>query len=258
MAGRTGCLYARTEAFNMYSHHLKWQATRELSWSGFYHDFGRVIGLSIALVALLVQLGHASEWSAVDNTTDGIQVYRKEVDSGLVSLRGVGVVEAPLALVATVIFDTARRREWIDGLADSRIIRWQDKDNFVEYDHIELPFFLKDRDFVSKISMSYDQSRKEMVFHYQPSDEPSAPQTNYVRGELINAVFILSSIDDRKTLVDAEFLCDPKGWIPKWLVNFFLSDWPKTTFRNLRKEVLKDLSIDKRFSRLPEQKRSRK
>ncbi len=256
MAGRTGCLCARPEAFNMYSHHLKWKSATELS--RIYHNFGRFAGLSIALIALLVQLSHASEWYAVDNTTDGIQVYRKEVDSGLVSLRGVGVVEAPLALVATVIFDTARRREWIDGLEDSRIIRWQDKDNFVEYDHIGLPFFLKDRDFVSKINMSYDQSRKEMVFHYQPSDDPSVPHTNYVRGELINAVFILSSIDDKKTLVDAEFLCDPKGWIPKWLVNFFLNDWPKTTFRNLRKEVLKDLSVDTRFSQSPEQERSSK
>ncbi len=240
----------------MCSNHLKWKAPRELTQSDFYHDFGRFIWLSIALVALLVQLSHASEWYAVDRTDDGIQVYRKEVDGGLVSFRGVGVVEAPLAVVATVIFDTARRQEWIDGLSESWIIRWQDKDNFVEYDHIGLPFFLKDRDFVSKISMSYDRSRKEMVFHYQPSDEPSAPHTNYIRGELIDATFILSSIDDKKTKVDAEFLCDPKGWIPKWLVNFFLNDWPKTTFRNLRKEVLKDLSVDTRFSQLPDNERS--
>ncbi len=240
----------------MRSNHLKWKAPRELSQGDFYHDVGRFIWLSIALVALLVQLSHASEWYAVDRTADGIQVYRKEVDGGLVSFRGVGVVEAPLAVVATVIFDTARRQEWIDGLSESWIIRWQDKDNFVEYDHIGLPFFLKDRDFVSKISMSYDRSRKEMVFHYQPSDEPSAPHTNYIRGELIDATFILSSIDDKKTKVDAEFLCDPKGWIPKWLVNFFLNDWPKTTFRNLRKEVLKDLSVDARFSQLPDNERS--
>ncbi len=216
-----------------------------------------MVGLCIALIALLVQLGHASEWYSVDNTTDGIQIFRKEVsDSGLVAFRGIGVVEAPLPLVATVIFDTDRRREWIDGLADSRIILWQDKDTFVEYDHIGLPFFIKDRDFVSKIKISFDPFRKEMVFHYEPTDEPSAPRTNYIRGELIDATFILSSIDDdKKTRVDAEFLCNPKGWIPKWLVNFFLKDWPKTTFRNLRKEVLKDLSVDTRFSQLLERGR---
>ena len=81
---------------------------------------------------------------------------------------------------------------------------------------------------------------------------PLFPVPTIIRGELIDATFILSSIDDdKKTRVDASFLCDPKGSIPKWLVNFFLKDWPKNTFRNLRKEVLKpDISVDTRFSKL--------
>ena len=232
--------------------HLTWRVPIEFSQSDSRRRFGRMVGLCIALFALLPHLNHASEWQSVDNTTDGIQIFRKETKgSGLVAFRGIGVVDAPLPLVATVIFDTDRRLKWVAGLVDSRIIRWGDKDNFIEYDHIGMPFFIKDRDFVSISKMSFDLSKKEMVFHYQPSDDPSAPRTNYIRGELINTTFILSSIDnDKKTRVDAEFLCDPKGWIPKWLVNFYLKAWPKTTFRNLRKEVQKDLSVDMRFSTL--------
>ena len=100
--------------------------------------------------------------------------------------------------------------------------------------------------------MSFDLSKKEMVFHYQPADDTSASRTNHIRGEMIDTTFVLSSIDDdKKTRVDASFLCDPKGSIPKWLVNYFLKDWPKTTFRNLRKEVLKpDIAVDTRFSKL--------
>jgi len=212
-----------------------------------------VAGLCLALFVIVAHPSHASEWNTVDRTTDGIQVLRKEVgDSTLVAFRGIGIVEAPLPLVATVILDTSRRLEWIEGLDDSRIIRWGDNDSFIEYDHIDMPIFMNDRDFVSKITMSFDLSKTELVFHYQPADDPSVPRTNYIRGELIDATFILSSIDDdKKTKVDASFLCDPKGSIPKWLVNFFLKDWPKKTFRNLRKEVLKpDISVDKRFSKL--------
>jgi hypothetical protein len=225
----------------------------ESSPGGSHFCFGRRVGLCVALFALAAQLGHASEWLPVDTTADGIQIFRKEAGSDrLVAFRGIGDVEAALPLVATVIFDTDRRREWIDGLVDSRIIRWRSRDNFVEYDHIGLPFFIRDRDFVSTVKMSFYPSRKKMAFHYQPSDDPSAPRTGYIHGVVIDMTFILSSIDDgKKTRVDAEFLCDPKGLIPKWLVNFFLEDWPKTTFRNLRKEVLKpDLSVDPRFSGL--------
>jgi hypothetical protein len=235
--------------------HQKWRAPLEFSQSDARRRFGRMVGLSIALFVLLAHLSHASEWQSVDNTTDGIQIFRKEgSSSGLIAFRGIGVVEAPLPLVATVIFDTDRRREWVEGLVDSRILRWEGKDNFIEYDHIEMPFFMNERDFVSKITMSVDLSKKQMVFHYQSSGDPSAPPTDYIRGEVIDMTFILNSIDnDTKTRIDAAFLCDPKGWIPKWLVNFFLEDWPKRTFRNLRKEVLKsDLSIDTRFSILLE------
>jgi START domain len=232
---------------------LKWKVPVEFYQGDSLRRSGWMVGLCIALTVLLAHLSHASEWYTVDSTTDGIQILRKKVDdSTLVAFRGIGVIEAPLPLVATVIFDTNRRLEWIEGLDDSKIIRRGDEDSFVEYDHIDMPIFMKDRDFVSKIIMSFDLSKNEMVFHYQPSDDPSAPRTNYIRGELIDATFILSSIDDgKKTRVDASFLCDPKGSIPKWLVNFFLKDWPKTTFRNLRKEVLKsDIQVDTRFARL--------
>jgi hypothetical protein len=233
--------------------HLKWRGPLEFSRIDSFRRLGRMIGLSIALFALSGHLSHASEWQAVDNTTDGIQIFRKEgSSSGLIAFRGIGVVEAPLPLVATVIFDTERRREWVEGLVDSRILSWEDKENFIEYDHIEMPFLMNERDFVSKITMSVDLPKKQMVFHYQSSGDPSAPRTDYIRGEVIDMTFILNSIDnDTKTSVDAAFLCDPKGWIPKWLVNFFLEDWPKRTFRNLRKEVLKsDLSVDTHFSTL--------
>jgi len=210
-----------------------------------------MVGLCAALVTLFAQLSYATEWHVLDNTADGIQIFKRELDdSGLVSFRGIGVVDAPLSLVATVIFDTDRRREWIEGLAASWIIRWRDKNDFVEYDHISMPIFFRDRDFVSNVNMGFDLTTKEIVFRYKPSGDPAAPRTSYIRGELISTTFILSPIDnDKKTRVDAEFLCDPKGWIPKWLVNFFLKDWPKTTFRNLRTEVLKaDIAVDPRFS----------
>lgn len=213
-------------------------------------------GLSIVLFTLLTHPAHAAEWKAVDTTADGIQIFQKETkNSGLIAFRGIGVVDAPVPLVATVIFDTDRRREWVEGLVDSRVLRWGGKDDFIEYDHIEMPFFMNERDFVSKITMSYDMSRKQMVFHYQASDDPSAPRTDYIRGEVVDMTFILSSMDnDTRTTIDAAFLGDPKGWIPKWLVNYFLMDWPKRTFRNLRKEVRKQgVSVDTRFSRLLKQ-----
>ena len=193
------------------------------------------------LVPLLLaaNAGHASDWRPVVTTPDGIGIFQKEAtESGLIAFRGVGVVEAPLPVVATVIFDTSRRKDWIKGLAESRVVRWESMDHYVEYDHIAMPMFFSDRDFVSRVQVRYDRFKEELVFHYQPSDEPEAPQTGYLRGEMLNMTFLLRSVNEgRSTRIDAEFLSDPKGWIPAWLVNLFLRDWPTTTFRSLRREV---------------------
>ena len=209
--------------------------------------------LPFALVLFLAVPCAASEWREMLDTADGIQIFKREAsDSGLIEFRGVGIVEAPLPLVATVIFDTDRRVQWIKGLKESRIVRWDGSDGFIEYDHIDMPTFFSDRDFVSKVSIRSDQAAREVVFQFHAADDPAAPRTDYLRGEVIKMTFALRSVDhDTRTRVDAEFLCDPKGWIPAWLVNFFLRDWPKTTFRGLRQEVLKpDIAVDPRFAEL--------
>lgn len=194
------------------------------------------IGFTLSL--LIGGPAGASEWQPVVTTADGIQVFRKTAERGLIAFRGVGIVDAPLPVVATVIFDTDRRKEWIKGLAASRIVRWESMDHYVEYDHIAMPAFFADRDFVSRAQVRFDSFRHELVFHFQPAEDPAAPRTGYLRGEMLNMTFILQAVEQgRSTRIDAEFLCDPKGWIPKWLVSLFLRDWPTTTFRDLRKEV---------------------
>jgi hypothetical protein len=210
------------------------------------------VGLCVAFV-LFAHFSYATEWQPVSTTSDGIEIFRKETgETGLVAFRGIGVVDAPLPLVATVIFDTGRRTEWIEGLIDSRILRWEDENSFIEYDHIDMPLLFSDRYFVSKIEVTFEHSTKELVFQYRHSDDPATPPSGYLRGEVIDMTFILTSIENEtKTRIDARFLADPKGWIPKWLVNFFVQDWPKRTFRNLREEVLKSgISVDRRFSGL--------
>lgn len=210
--------------------------------------------LAVACCLLLGASAPAAEWQALQETSDGIRIFAKEdTASGLIEFRGEGMVDAPLGVVATVIFDMDRRLRWVKGLAETRIVRWEGRDTFVEYDHIDMPTFFTDRDFVSKIRIHADPARGEMTFRYQTIDDPAVPPTAYLRGEVIHMRFLLRSADNgARTHMDAEFLCDPKGWIPRWLVNFFLKDWPKTTFRNLRKEATRgDVVVDPRFAGQP-------
>ena len=193
----------------------------------------------------------ADEWIAVKTTSDGIKVDKKEVTgSPVLAFRGEGVVNAPLTKVATIIFDTKRAPEWIEDLDSSKIVKWISDDEWVEYDHVKTPpIIMKDRDFVSKVKLTIDAKNKVIRFLYLNTVDADAPETSYIRGDLMNTTFTLTSIDnDQHTRVVGEIHCDPKGSVAKWIVNFFQSDWPVDTLRNLQKQAAKsDVKDDQKI-----------
>lgn len=208
---------------------------------------------SFALAALTLTfapgIAHAGDWTTI-KTVDGITVSKREISgSPVVAFRGEGDVDAPLAVVSTVIFDTTRATEWIADLKESRLVRWTGSDRFIEYDHVGTPFILKDRDFVSLVTLETDRKSQVVRFHYASTTDDSLPPTkHFVRGDLMSTVFTLTRIDDAKTHVVAEIHCDPKGAVPKWIVNWVQSDWPEQTFKGLRRQVAKkDIAVEPYF-----------
>jgi hypothetical protein len=195
------------------------------------------------------------DWEQISQTKDGITVFRKEIPgSDVLAFKGTGTVDAPLALIATVVFDCTRGTEWVEALKESRVLRWESKSQFIEYDHVGTPFVMKDRDFVTRVTTNYEAAKHTMTIEYKSIDDPSAPKTSYILGEMIHATFVLTTTGvgkDQKTAISADIHCDPKGSVPKWIVNMFQKDWPVDTFRNLRKQVSKpDVKVDPRFADL--------
>src|SRR5450432_601015 len=179
-------------------------------------------------------------WEKFDED-DGIAVFRREVPgSPIIALRGEGVVNAPILHVLSVLVDTARAPEWIDSLAETKVVRKLNDDEFIQWDHIATPVILKDRDFVFNIKLALNPQDKQVSLNYHSVYDSGAPKTDYVRGEFTYGTFTLTSIDSgKKTRFLCEVLADPKGSVAKWIVNLFQKDWPHKTIESLRKQVAK-------------------
>jgi hypothetical protein len=179
-------------------------------------------------------------WEKIGDS-DGIGVYRREVPgSPLIAFKGEGYIDASIIRVASVLVDSNRATEWIDSLTESKIIRWISETETVHYDHIGTPFVLKDRDFVSNCKLEFDPAKKNITLKIHAVTDPLAPQTNYVRGELIHSSFALTSTDHgKRTFVVAEIHADPKGSVAHWMVNLFQKKWPHSTITRLRAQVAK-------------------
>ncbi len=179
-------------------------------------------------------------WEKFDER-EGIASFRREVPGrGIVGLRGEGLIDAPLLRVGSVLLDTTRGPEWIDGLVESRIVRRLSDTEYVQWDHVATPFLLADREFVFKVKLEFKPREKQMSLRAYSVKDSAAPKTEYVRGEVVHGGYVLTSVDGgRQTRILTEVLCDPKGSLPKWMVSRVQRSSPYDTIANLRRQVRK-------------------
>lgn len=185
-------------------------------------------------------LAFAGDWEEIQDT-DGVKVYRRDLpDRSINSVKGSGIVDAPVATVALVLLDDARSPEWVDSLTEARVVRMISRSEYIEYNHVAMPLIVSDREFVTRVSMKIDREKKTVVMRSVPVEEPAVKKNaNRVRGEL-SAVYVLESIDSgKRTRLTVEVDADPKGSLPAWIVNFFQKDWSRDTIKGIRSQAKK-------------------
>jgi hypothetical protein len=180
-------------------------------------------------------------WEEVSKD-DSVLVHRKEIPgSDVVAFRGETVIDAPIAKVANVLIDTSRKKEWVFRIVEARDVRQMGLYERVEYNHTASGFFLvKDRDFVFHAKAELNKEKGQMVIRLKSIEEPSVPEQGPVRGYIDNSAYTLTSLDNgTKTHLVVEIHADPKGSVPKWLVNLFQKSWPAKTLNGIRAQCAK-------------------
>lgn len=182
---------------------------------------------------------------------DGVRVFRKSVaGSPLKSMKGIGIVDAPVTTVALVLLDDPRAHEWVDSLAECRVERLVNPHEYIEYNHIAMPAICRDREFVTRVTLESRPADKTAIIRSVPADEASIKHNKkIIRGDL-TAFYQLRAIDDgKRTELTIEMHTDPKGWLPAWVVNLFQKDWALETIGGIRKQVKKpDLKVPPEFA----------
>jgi hypothetical protein len=176
---------------------------------------------------------------------DGITVFRKEVEgSPLVAFRGEGEIDAPIARVALIQMDIAHGTEWVEKMVDARVIEIKSDAEYLTYSHIGAPPLVTDREFVNQVKVDFT-APTHIKFNLHSVEDPRAPATDYVRGALLHSSFDLTAVSPTKTRIVCEIHADPKGSLPKFVVNIFQKNWAFNTITRLRKQTVKEGVIER-------------
>jgi len=155
------------------------------------------------------------------------------------SYRAVGIVELPLADVAAVLVDIPRQREWVNHLAESRILEGDPLTRSVIYSRYSLPWPAKDRDVVIESLVTEDPIAGEVCVQFWNTTSAAAPQrSDCQRVPLSKGSFTLKDTGHDSVLVSYTISLDPGGWLPDWIVRLFVRDAPATTLRAFKAQVL--------------------
>jgi hypothetical protein len=201
------------------------------------------MGFFIALLLLghipQISLAHAEARDPWTLTVegDGYRIFKKPSvrSSDLVAFRVIGVLNASPKEVATAILDRDHRMQWMRDVRELRTVRLPKPGSVVEYSAVKTPFVIKDRDFVIRSDVSVDLKKQRIVILSKSVIEEDAPPTSAIRGELVEGEFVLEpGTKEGTTQITADMDVDPKGSVPRWIVNHFQQKWPANMFRALR------------------------
>lgn len=196
--------------------------------------------ISILMISMfLIFSAHAkTDWKQIKEK-DGITVYKAKVPgSKIVAFKGKVIIDVAPTKVMWVLADRDHRKDWVDRLDRNRDLEVMSQKERVIYQSFKMPFLISNRDMVYKSVITKSKSGT-VTYDMFSVEHPKAPETIGVRVELIKSKYILKPLGKNKTEVQVEILSDPKGMLPKWLVNLIQKSWPLKTLRALRTQCFK-------------------
>ena len=213
---------------------------------------GIVIGIFWAHLLVLFPPLQASAWELISDT-NGIKVESRSIPGeDLLMVRGTTVFHHPIEKVFTLMIDHRTRKEWVDRLSYIKRIKELDgKLDAISHYKVNMPWPVKDRDFVVRTYITYDEKGEEITSHTASVQGALPPSDDFVRALSHDSTVVLKKLGSGKTRITMQARVDPKGNLPVFLVNYFQKRWASATLVSLA-SALDSLDIvpNKAYDRL--------
>jgi predicted HNH restriction endonuclease len=181
-----------------------------------------------------------SEWELAEDY-DGIKLYRKEqTNSDIFPLMVKAPLNHKIEVIMSVLAASSRRKEWIPRNIGGRLLKKNSEFDRIEYTVTNVPWPFDNREFVYRAITKIDKDKKVITISMKSFPWKEIDSDN-VRGFMHDGSMIIRQIKPKYYEFTMMFESDPKGSIPKWIVNYAQKKWPVAFVRNLRKQIKKVL-----------------
>jgi hypothetical protein len=183
-------------------------------------------------------------WKKIGESNGIVGYTRPSTKSSVDQMKGVGIIEAPVAVIEALLRDAPAGTEYMYKCKESSIVNTPELKNTTDSKHFynvtSMPYPVSDRDVVGKGEWSIDKATGTLFFHAEGIKSDYKMDKKKVRMPILIADYILVPKGPDKTEVTYTALADPGGNLPSFVVNLLTKNLSIQTIAGMREMVKKD------------------
>jgi len=187
---------------------------------------------------------HFDGWE-LSKEESGVKLYTKmDQETGIKSIRGEGIVNAPAKKIMETALNVSEHTQWDNTMEEGKLVESKN-DYHVIYNVLKRIGFLTKRDVLTVFSSFHEKDGT--IYAVGTSIDNLKQQENpmFVRANVRMAGWVLKPLEEDPNSTHVTYIlnCDPKGMIPKSLINWF-SEQQGMNVRKLGDFVQKKIDVN--------------
>ncbi|MCA6079211.1 START domain-containing protein [Fulvivirga sedimenti] len=194
-----------------------------------------MIRLVIILIVPTLLSFQENEWR-LDKDKNEIQVYTREVEGFPIrQFRASSQTSAPLEAIEQLFREISDYPSWMPDVSGSQLLEQPADNAYIYYLQIDSPFPVQDRDLVARMTFEYlSENVLRITYENLPDHYPA--QSRHTRITYFKGYWEFTRAEGQ-TIIQNQFLSDPGGSVPSWVVNSFMASNPYNTVLALKKQI---------------------
>ena len=167
---------------------------------------------------------------------DGVVIYTRSIESSkfketLAKAEMQGTIEK----FKEIFLDVDSYKDWMPDCKSAEIIEHSHPNELTYYMKLKVPFPFSNRDIVQQLVIDEAESQVTIILNNCP--DKVGLEKKYVRMQKAYGQWLVKNIGDNKVSIRFQYLADPGGDIPSWLVNSFIVKSPHTTILRIKEKM---------------------
>ena len=191
---------------------------------------------ALAFLLIISSSSFANDWQ-LEKNKEGIKVYtREKAGSEILEFKAICEVAAPRLRVAEVVARITDYPNWFPDCANAQVLKSISSTKRKIYYEVDLPWPTSNRDVVMMLRVEVDKSAHSTTIFFDHATGGKAEKEGVVRMPYADGFWKLTTIG-KKTKVHYQFIADPGGSLPAWVINMFIVDGPYDTLIALKERL---------------------